>query len=608
MSEYLSASYLRDVVQRLQASSLASRACDYFIFKRAATLEHERTGQYEVVTGIGAPLFQGAISEWARLDQPKDPWGYFVPIGTKTKTQGYRKVKWNSNGPSDSVNGNQALLDFPFRRIPNISPMTFRWEPQPADVLRGHFTDAKPGTPARLTDVAAWWLRFTDLETVPGWAPERNTSTLTTYFRAAHSVDNAELRGLFDDVTAAGEFLLPDQLADSPAGSDSYLPPPPAATSAPTRASTPALAAPKELDEGLSALVTSIADAGFTFRPWQIAAFMTAVRTKPFVILAGISGTGKTKLPRLVADATGAHATIVPVRPDWNDSTELLGYTRIDNTFVPGSLLRACAAAAADPDQQHFFVLDEMNLARVEYYLAEVLSRIEDRHLGEGPYTSEPLLPDAPTQDETDWGSVGLPRNLCIVGSVNMDESTFGFSKKVLDRAFVIEFSEVDLEVLPQVASDVPTTVWPRSMWEVANASLAAYPSPDDAIVSRVISTLVAINRPLMQAQLQIGYRVRDEIALFCLAAADYSDQFVAAGGDEIDPLDLALTMKVLPRLQGSAADLEDVLEQLFEWATPDRSDDATAASGTAGFPLVAQRLDVMLQRLRRTGFTSYWL
>lgn len=608
MSEYLSASYLREVVQRLQASPLASRACDYFIFKRAATLQHDLSGEYEVVTGTGSRLFQDAISEWARLSQPQDPWGFFVPIGTKTKTQGYRSTKWHSNGPSDSVNGKQALLDFPFRRIPNSSPMAFRWERQPADVLRGHFTDAKPGTPARLADLAAWWLRLTDLESVPGWVAERSTATLVRYFRKAHSIDDAEVRALFDNAVGAGEDILPDEIRDVPASSKSYLPPPPAVSIAPLRAATPMLAAPKQLDEGLSTLMRNIADMGFTFRPWQVAAFLTAVRTKPFVILAGISGTGKTKLPRLVADATGAHATVVPVRPDWNDSTELLGYTRIDNTFVPGSLLRACAAAAADPDQQFFFVLDEMNLARVEYYLAEVLSRIEDRHIDDGPYTSEPLLPDAPTADGIEWGTVGLPRNLCIVGSVNMDESSFGFSKKVLDRAFVIEFSEVDLEVLPRAVSDMKRSAWPRAMWEVVSPSLAEYPSPDNAIVSRVISTLVTINRPLTQAQLQIGYRVRDEIALFCLAAADYSNQFVAAGGDEIDPLDLALTMKVLPRLQGSAADLEDVLEQLFEWATPGSTHDATAGAGSAGFPLVAQRLDIMLQRLRRTGFTSYWL
>lgn len=377
-----------------------------------------------------------------------------------------------------------------------------------------------------------------------------------------------------------------------------------------------------EMGGRVADVIDFVTKRGFVFEPWQVAAFITAVRTKPFVILAGISGTGKTKLPRLVADATGATCEIVPVRPDWTDSGEVLGSERLSGAFAPGPLLRVAREAMSNPERQYFFMLDEMNIARVEYYLAEVLTHIEEKTRAGDVVQSKPLAPDAPLDaNGQTWSDVVLPSNLCIVGSVNMDETTHGFSRKVLDRSFVLEFSEIDLSKTEAAENPAPAN-WAVSDWKQTYLSLGEFPQPDDPTVLRVISVLTVLNVSLAAVQTQVGYRVRDEIALFCIHARDCAESFGRSGGLQVDPLDLAVTMKVLPRLQGGGATIRRVLKDLLTWA-----EGAPASAGTddgaepdsdltpveedgAGdrFPLCAERLRLMIARHDESGFTSYWL
>lgn len=354
---------------------------------------------------------------------------------------------------------------------------------------------------------------------------------------------------------------------------------------------------------------------GFTFEPWQVATFVTALQTKPFLILAGISGTGKTKLPQLVAEATGAEVVIVPVRPDWTDSSDLLGYERLGGEFVPGHLLTLCQRAMQEKDTQFFFVLDEMNVARVEYYFAEVLSVMENRRwTDQGTAVSPPLNLLAPDLSATepggiDWSGVYLPPNVSIIGTVNMDETTHGFSRKVLDRAFVLELSEVDLSVYGTTAASLPApAVWKASEWSPAHLRLADVANVEsNQTIVEAVNALIRANESLQRAQLQVGFRVRDEVALFCLNAAGAAEHFVTRDETVIAPLDLCLSMKVLPRLQGGGALLRDVLVDLAGWTTSSRSD-ASGSESPSGFPRTDDRVRLMQQRLDQTGFTSYWV
>ena len=206
--------------------------------------------------------------------------------------------------------------------------------------------------------------------------------------------------------------------------------------------------------------------------------YITAIKSKPFLLLAGISGTGKSRIVRELARACWdvdseeyksqkpKNFEMVQVKPNWHDSTELIGYvSRVTGNpvFITGDFLKFVARAWADLETPYFLCLDEMNLAPVEQYFAEFLSVLESRKSHEdGTVTTDPIL----KKSKEDWfrvltvelaednealrnqflsEGITLPQNLIVIGTVNMDETTFSFSRKVLDRAMTIEMNEVDL-------------------------------------------------------------------------------------------------------------------------------------------------------------------
>jgi 5-methylcytosine-specific restriction enzyme B len=375
-------------------------------------------------------------------------------------------------------------------------------------------------------------------------------------------------------------------------------------------------------------LIRSVVAQGFVFQPWQIATYITAVRTKPFVILAGVTGTGKSKLPALVATATGGESRLVPVRPDWTDSADVLGYVDLQGVFRPGAVLEVLHEAGEQADQFWTCIIDEMNLARVEQYFAEVLSRIEERRIvAGGGFASQPLLNRLPREEDAEWAAVKLPPNVALVGTVNMDETTHGFSRKVLDRAFTLELSDVDLSRWKEASAENAAAAWPVAAWFPRATSLAGLPplgSEDTGRVEAVIRRLTEINNFLSGAQLQVGYRTRDETALFVLHAQDVIDSFVDADGAPVDPLDLALQMKVLPRIVGGSGAVRHAVMQLLGWSDGgvplSTEDDARAvierwelqgrpgALSGARFPRTAARLCIMWERILAEGYTSFWL
>ena len=381
--------------------------------------------------------------------------------------------------------------------------------------------------------------------------------------------------------------------------------------------------------DAAAAVVEAIDATGFVFEPWQIATYLAALRSKPFVILAGVSGTGKSKLPALVARATGGASHLIPVRPDWTDSSDVLGYVDLRGRFRAGAFLEIVRQATAEPERHHVCIIDEMNLARVEQYFAEVLSQIEDRRpRAGGGFEGGRLVTQTLAEEDRLWSALRLPPNLAIVGTVNMDESTHGFSRKVLDRAFTLEVSDIDLREWRGMETTAPrTTTWPVGAWHPRGLQLGRLSdltAAEDKLLVESIDVLETINGFLRQAQLQVGYRVRDEVCLFLLHAREIAQLFISRDGTPVRSLDVAVQTKILPRVVGGSAAIRRVLESLLGWSVEGRAfedDDKVrgfvdewksagrlASVDEAAFPRSAARLCLMWERLQTDGYTSFWL
>ena len=368
------------------------------------------------------------------------------------------------------------------------------------------------------------------------------------------------------------------------------------------------------IKEKVAAIKSYIAARGFNYEDDLIENFYLSLKSKPFVILAGTSGTGKTRLVKLFAEAIGAQMKLVPVRPDWSDSSDLFGHTDLSNDFHPGAIIDFIKQAEWNKDTPHFICLDEMNLARVEYYLSDILSIIETRdRKANGRIETDPLLDETyfkRMEDQKKYGRVYLPENLYIIGTVNMDETTFPFSKKVLDRANTIEFSFVNLMSRPTAGGTASAQKLDNSFLKTDYLYLSE--CDDEDLIDGVCFNLEELNQILLKANLHVGYRVRDEISFYMMnnKNADLLTEETA--------FDHEIMQKILPRIQGSSAAIKDVLSELFIKCAGDYSGFAGAAayeqmvsfldSKPCKYPNSAKKIAFMMRRYEEDGFTSYWL
>ena len=354
-------------------------------------------------------------------------------------------------------------------------------------------------------------------------------------------------------------------------------------------------------------IYTYIKSKGFYYQKEEVINLYLSLKTKPFVILSGISGTGKTKMVQWFAESVGAteengQFALIPIRPDWNDGSDLLGYRDIKGEFQKGPLTKVIEKALANPGMPYFVLLDEMNLARVEYYFSDILSVMESRKWEDGKIVSSNLL----TKEHADV-DLKLPNNVYIIGTVNMDETTHPFSKKVLDRANTIEFNRVELdylEFLKDLAEVDPAVVGQESFashYLHLKDVYVKHPS----MVERVTRELVEINKALQLINAHVGYRVRDEIC-FYLA---YNDEAEFMTFEEA--MDHCLLQKVLPRIAGSDQRVEDLLKQLYllfaNQPYDENLEQVEIDPKVANYPQSAAKVAEMLRGLR-DGFTSFWI
>src|SRR5699024_10993997 len=298
---------------------------------------------------------------------------------------------------------------------------------------------------------------------------------------------------------------------------------------------------------------------GFYYEKEEIINLYLSLRSKPFVILSGISGTGKTKMVQWFAESVGAteengQFLLISIRPDWNDGSDLLGYVDIKGDFKEGPLTTIIGNAANNPGLPYFVLLDEMNLARVEHYFSDILSVMESRKWEDGKVVSSNLL-----AEETAGFNLTLPNNLYILGTVNMDETTYPFSKKVLDRANTIEFNRIDLSNLVfWNESNAINPIQAGNQWfEPEYLHLKDAYVNNENLIGQVINELVQINKALEIDHAHIGYRVRDEICFYMV----YNNRENLLDFDSA--MDHCILQKILPRISGSDSLIEELLRVL---------------------------------------------
>nr|WP_245864259.1 AAA family ATPase [Fredinandcohnia onubensis] len=346
---------------------------------------------------------------------------------------------------------------------------------------------------------------------------------------------------------------------------------------------------------------------GFYYEKEDVINLFISLKTKPFVILSGISGTGKTKIVQWFSESIGANESngqfkLIPVRPDWSDGSDLLGYRDIKGDFVEGPLTKIIKRAADNPSLPYFVLLDEMNLARVEYYFSDILSVMESRRWENGEIVTSILL-----SDEIAEKNISLPTNLYLIGTVNMDETTHPFSKKVLDRANTIEFNEVNLgylDFLHDLPEVLPINIDNQTL-KGSYLHLKDVYVEDPNLVEKTTTELVKINELLKPIGAQVGYRVRDEIC-FYIAYNEAADLY---SFDQA--LDRCILQKILPRVAGSDNRVEEVLNSLYTYCT-NRSFNEDGLLNfnelkNVKYPKSAKKVIEMRRRLE-DGFTSFWI
>ena len=384
--------------------------------------------------------------------------------------------------------------------------------------------------------------------------------------------------------------------------------------------------------------------------------------TKPLAILAGVSGTGKSRMVRHLAyktcldedlkpsgESAPGNFKMVQVKPSWHDSADLLGYRSAVNEkheYVSTDFVKFVLKAHAYPNTPFFVCLDEMNLAPVEHYFAEFLSACESIRKSDvtGEWTSDPIV--AATDFDNDVLNLGgdvlfesadvtldaalkktkariekeglfIPRNLFVVGTVNMDDSTGGFSRKVLDRAMTIVMNEVHFEDLQKEDKDL--TLSDDNLFTTAEIAkfIERKDFNKDMMSDDFRNQLENIRQKLAKTPFALAYRFARETCMYKNALKEILDATEVVKDSEGNPkkdasgadinadracgdiaLDHMILMKLLPRLTGTTEQRSDVLKDIKEYLGKLVKDKKVSAL----------TLDEMEERAKGNGgYLSFW-
>lgn len=403
--------------------------------------------------------------------------------------------------------------------------------------------------------------------------------------------------------------------------------------------------------------------------------FIDALKSKPFLLLAGISGTGKSRKVQELAYATcpqdgvldvdptsPGNYCLIEVKPNWHDSTELLGYySNISGKYMLTNFIRFVYKATQHPGIPFFVCLDEMNLAPVEQYFAEYLSVLETRkrilneQTGQYEIRSAELITkksfenvkiksdeitqvdslgdDVPRQRKDLYtgedlqviryikeNGLRLPENLFVIGTVNMDDTTHKFSRKVIDRAFTIEMNGGDLNTLFDEKDTLAYTNKPLDGETVipsfAKAKEVIDKYPDDAgqIKKFVPERLNRINGEgiFKDTPFRVSYRVENELILYFGSLRMLDDE--SSTEELVNKAFLTILLeKILPRVEGDEKAMNcgsdgnsKILNNLHAYVDEFKPENYTEGDGSI-YDILSHKLDEMNERVKTSYFTSFF-
>lgn len=343
-----------------------------------------------------------------------------------------------------------------------------------------------------------------------------------------------------------------------------------------------------------------------------VSRFLSSLLSKRFLILTGLSGSGKTKLAQAFVkwiSPSKEHYELIPVGADWTNREPLLGYPdALDKARYAkpeSGVLDLLMKADKDPAHPYFLILDEMNLSHVERYFADFLSAMEsDEQIP--LHKSDPEKLEVPSK-------IGIPKNLFIIGTVNIDETTYMFSPKVLDRANVIEFRVSDVEMGGFLKSVEPVNLkdlegkgadQARSFVTLAGTTMS---STDKDKVNPILMTFF---NELAKVGAEFGYRSANDIHQL-IAKLEHLDPDMKLNAK----IDIAVMQKLLPKLHGSRRKLSEVLVTLAILCTTNEKKDVTkcletkeldSSELTVKYPLSFEKLWRMYRNAVENGYASY--
>lgn len=298
--------------------------------------------------------------------------------------------------------------------------------------------------------------------------------------------------------------------------------------------------------------------------------YILSLLAKPFVILTGNSGTGKTRIAMQFAnylekknEVGSANHLLIPVGADWTDNTKILGfYNPLKKEYQSTPVLDFILLAEQNPAIPFFLILDEMNLSHVERYFSDFLSAME---------SGEPI-PLYKKDEETDSAipeKITLPKNLFVTGTVNIDETTYMFSPKVLDRANVIEFKPEMEAVLDNVLSESekdemkpaePGTA--EGFMELASKVRSnAIPTELQSELEKIKPVLEAVYKILEKSGFEFAFRTAKEIRLYAFASYETCRDKTEFNVNSV--IDQQIVQKILPKIHGNKRQIGSLLAEL---------------------------------------------